>query len=81
LFGKLIFLGFWDRRFGVIAALGSIDTFLSIVTIIPLFPDGIRLFSAHVSAGRLSLVLSPEAGSDARGARYCAELSALGRER
>ena len=39
LFGTLILLGFWDRRLGVLGALGSIFTFLGTVTIIPFFPD------------------------------------------
>lgn len=39
-FGTLILLGFWDRRFGVLGALGSIVTFLGTVTIIPFFPNG-----------------------------------------
>ena len=39
LFGTLILLGFWDRRLGVLGALGSIVTFLGTVTIIPFLPD------------------------------------------
>ena len=39
LFGTLIFLGFWDRRLGILGALGSIVTFLGTVTIIPFFPN------------------------------------------
>ena len=39
LFGTLILLGFWDRRLGVLGALGSVVTFLGTVTIIPLFPN------------------------------------------
>ena len=39
LFGTLIFLGFWNRRLGVLGALGSIVTFLGTVTIIPFFPN------------------------------------------
>jgi uncharacterized membrane protein YkgB len=39
LFGTLILLGFWDRRLGVVGALGSIVTFLGTVTIIPFFPN------------------------------------------
>jgi uncharacterized membrane protein YkgB len=38
-FGTLIFLGFWNRRFGILGALGSIFTFLGTVTIIPFFPN------------------------------------------
>jgi uncharacterized membrane protein YkgB len=39
LFGTLIFLGFWNRRLGILGALGSIVTFLGTVTIIPFFPN------------------------------------------
>jgi uncharacterized membrane protein YkgB len=39
LFGLLIFLGFWNHRFGVFGALGSIVTFLGTVTIIPFLPN------------------------------------------
>jgi uncharacterized membrane protein YkgB len=39
LFGTLILLGFWDRRLGVLGALGSIFTFLGTVTIIPFLPN------------------------------------------
>ena len=39
LFGTLILLGFWDRRLGVLGALGSIVTFLGTVTIIPFLPN------------------------------------------
>ena len=39
LFGALIFLGFWNRRLGILGALGSIVTFVGTVTIIPNFPN------------------------------------------
>lgn len=39
LFGSLIFLGFWNRRLGILGALGSMVTFLGTVTIIPFLPD------------------------------------------
>jgi len=38
-FGTLIFLGFWNRKLGILGALGSIVTFLGTVTIIPFFPN------------------------------------------
>lgn len=38
LFGGLIFLGFWNRRLGILGALGSMVTFLGTVTIIPFLP-------------------------------------------
>jgi uncharacterized membrane protein YkgB len=40
LFGGLLFLGFWNKRLGIIGAAGSLFTFASTVTIIPLIPDG-----------------------------------------
>jgi uncharacterized membrane protein YkgB len=39
-FGTLLFLGFWDKRAGVLGALGSIATFVGTVTIIPFMPNG-----------------------------------------
>jgi uncharacterized membrane protein YkgB len=40
LIGALLFLGFWDKRLGVLGALGSTGTFIMTVTIIPFMPDG-----------------------------------------
>jgi uncharacterized membrane protein YkgB len=40
LFGALIFLGFWNKRLGVLGALGSCLTFVMTITIIPFMPDG-----------------------------------------
>jgi uncharacterized membrane protein YkgB len=40
LFGSLLFLGFWDKRLGILGAIGSAGTFLMTVTIIPFMPDG-----------------------------------------
>ena len=40
LFGTLLFLGFWDKRAGVLGAVGSVATFIGTVTIIPFVPDG-----------------------------------------
>ena len=39
-FGALLFAGFWDKRLGVLGALGSTATFIGTVTIIPFMPDG-----------------------------------------
>jgi uncharacterized membrane protein YkgB len=36
----LLFLGFWNKRLGVLGALGSTATFISTVTIIPFMPNG-----------------------------------------
>ena len=38
--GTLLFLGFWDKRAGILGALGSTGTFVATVTIIPFMPDG-----------------------------------------
>jgi hypothetical protein len=40
LFGGLIFLGFWNKRMGVLGAAGSCLTFIMTVTIIPFMPNG-----------------------------------------
>jgi uncharacterized membrane protein YkgB len=40
LFGALLFLGFWNKRLGILGALGSIATFVGTVTIIPFMPNG-----------------------------------------
>ena len=40
LIGTLLFLGFWDKRLGVLGALGSTATFVATVTIIPFMPNG-----------------------------------------
>jgi uncharacterized membrane protein YkgB len=40
LFGALLFTGFWNKKLGVLGALGSVFTFLCTVTIIPFMPDG-----------------------------------------
>src|SRR5258708_17311709 len=47
-FGTLLFLGFWDKRAGILGALGSTGTFIATVTIIPFIPHR----GGH-SAGRL----------------------------
>jgi len=56
LFGALILLGFWDRRLGVLGALGSIVTFLGTVTIIPFLP---KAWAAE--AGRFPAMYLPVA--------------------
>jgi uncharacterized membrane protein YkgB len=40
LFGALLFLGFWNKKLGVLGALGSCVTFIMTITIIPFMPDG-----------------------------------------
>lgn len=40
LFGALLLLGFWNKRLGVLGAIGSIVTFVMTITIIPFIPNG-----------------------------------------
>jgi uncharacterized membrane protein YkgB len=40
IFGALLFWGFWNKKAGVLGALGGIASFVSTTTIIPFFPDG-----------------------------------------
>jgi uncharacterized membrane protein YkgB len=40
LFGALIFLGFWNKKLGILGAAGSCVTFIMTITIIPFMPDG-----------------------------------------
>ena len=40
LFGGLLFLGFWNKKFGILKALGSCFSFIATATIIPFMPDG-----------------------------------------
>jgi uncharacterized membrane protein YkgB len=39
-FGSLIFLGFWNKKAGLLGAIGSTLTFISTVTVFPFVPDG-----------------------------------------
>ena len=40
MFGALLFLGFWNKKLGILGALGSVASFIGTVTIIPFMPDG-----------------------------------------
>jgi uncharacterized membrane protein YkgB len=40
LIGALLLLGFWDKRLGILGAIGSTFTFVATVTIIPFMPNG-----------------------------------------
>ena len=40
MFGALLLLGFWNKKLGILGALGSCVTFVMTVTIIPFMPDG-----------------------------------------
>lgn len=39
-FGALLFLGFWNKKLGVLGAAGSCFSFIATVTIIPFMPNG-----------------------------------------
>src|SRR6266849_11043374 len=39
-FGALLFAGFWNKKCGILGALGSCAAFIGTVTIIPFMPDG-----------------------------------------
>jgi uncharacterized membrane protein YkgB len=39
-FGALLFLGFWNKKLGILGALGSCFSFVATVTIIPFIPNG-----------------------------------------
>jgi uncharacterized membrane protein YkgB len=38
-FGLLLLFGFWNKKLGILGALGSCFTFISTITIIPFLPD------------------------------------------
>lgn len=40
LFAALLLGGFWNKKLGILGALGSCATFITTTTIIPFFPDG-----------------------------------------
>ena len=40
LFGTLLLIGFWNKRIGILGAIGSCATFVGTVTIIPFMPNG-----------------------------------------
>jgi uncharacterized membrane protein YkgB len=40
LFGTLLFLGFWNKRLGILGAIGSTVTYLMTISIIPFMPNG-----------------------------------------
>src|SRR6516225_11272755 len=44
LFGALLFLGFWNKKLGILGALGSCATFVATITIIPFIPNGWAAF-------------------------------------
>jgi len=40
LFGALMFLGFWNKKLGILGDLGALFSMIATVTIIPFMPDG-----------------------------------------
>src|SRR5258705_4032636 len=58
LFGALLFLGFWNKRLGILGAIGSTATFVGTGSIIPFMPHGwgpVACFSP--TAGQRSLLI------------------------
>jgi uncharacterized membrane protein YkgB len=39
-FGALLFAGFWNKKLGILGALGSCFSFIATITIIPFIPNG-----------------------------------------
>jgi uncharacterized membrane protein YkgB len=39
-FGLLLFLGFWNKKLGILGAIGSCFSFIATITIIPFIPNG-----------------------------------------
>ncbi len=39
-FGALLFAGFWNKKLGILGALGGVSSFISTITIIPFIPNG-----------------------------------------
>jgi uncharacterized membrane protein YkgB len=39
-FGTLLLLGFWNKKAGMLGAIGSTATFISTLTVLPFVPDG-----------------------------------------
>ena len=58
-FGALLLAGFWDKRAGVLGALGSVATFVGTVTIIPFMPNGWAGVSSAASRARRSSLPTP----------------------
>ena len=40
MFAALLFLGFWNKKLGILGAIGSCFSFIATVSIIPFMPDG-----------------------------------------
>jgi len=38
-FGTLLFLGFWNKKLGMLGAIGSTATFVATITVLPFVPD------------------------------------------
>ena len=39
-FGAMLFLGFWNKKLGILGAIGSCFSFIATITIIPFMPNG-----------------------------------------
>ncbi|MBV9877499.1 MAG: DUF417 family protein [Verrucomicrobia bacterium] len=56
LFGALLFLGFWNKKLGILGAAGSCVTFIMTLTIMPFMPD-----SWNAAAGGFPAIQGNEA--------------------
>jgi hypothetical protein len=74
LFGALLFLGFWNKKLGILGALGSCATFVGTVTIIPFMPNGwdpaagFPAMAGNVKQDVMRVTLSARETSDTRSA-------------
>jgi len=50
LIGALLFLGFWNKKLGILGALGSCVTFIMTVTIIPIYAEWLGCVCWRVSS-------------------------------
>jgi uncharacterized membrane protein YkgB len=50
LLGVLLFAGFWNKKLGILGALGACATFIATTTIIPFIPDGWAAFAGGFPA-------------------------------
>jgi uncharacterized membrane protein YkgB len=61
LFGALLLAGFWNKKLGVLGALGSIVSFLCTVTAIPFLPNGweasVGGFPAMAAGGNVAFTM------------------------
>jgi uncharacterized membrane protein YkgB len=61
-FGTLVFLGFWNKKLGLLGAAGSVITFVGTVSIIPFMPNGWELSAGGFPAmvGNVAFLMKDE---------------------